>query len=353
MPGFTTVQNITELSGRGIGMDVVRSDVVGLGGRIALHTTVQKGTKFTLRVPLTLAINQVLMVVAHQVLYAVPSALIQKVISLKFTELTQAYQQGFLQIGNVNYSFAHLTQLMGEKMNTLPQATALVLLLSNGNATAAVHIDSIQSNVEAVVKPLSPLMRRTPGLISATLLSDGKLCLIVDPIQLLQAYVHTALINNPPIQTLDNQLAFSSNDLTAVTDHLTQNTDTIISKNAATRLVMVVDDSLTVRKVTQKLLLREGWEVLLAKDGIDALEQLQTVQPTLMIVDIEMPRMDGFDLTRNIRAETRLMHIPIIMITSRIADKHREYATGLGVNVYMGKPYHDEALLAAMAELTV
>jgi chemosensory pili system protein ChpA (sensor histidine kinase/response regulator) len=301
------------------------------------------------------------MVVAHQVVYAVPSALIQKVISLKFVELTQAYQQGFLQVDNVNYSFAHLTQLMGEKMNTLPQSTALVLLLSNGNATAAVHIDSIQSNVEAVVKPLSPLMRRTPGLISATLLSDGKLCLIVDPIQLLQAYIHTALINNSPIQTSDNKLAFPLNDLTAITQPLiqdtnTQSTDTIISvetKKSLPRLVMVVDDSLTVRKVTQKLLLREGWEVLLAKDGIDALEQLQTVQPTLMIVDIEMPRMDGFDLTRNIRAETRLMHIPIIMITSRIADKHREYATGLGVNVYMGKPYHDEVLLAAMAKLII
>jgi chemosensory pili system protein ChpA (sensor histidine kinase/response regulator) len=123
------------------------------------------------------------------------------------------------------------------------------------------------------------------------------------------------------------------------------------SEPNTTPVVMVVDDSITVRKVTQKLLLREGWEVLLAKDGIDALEQLQTHTPHVMLVDIEMPRMDGFDLTRNVRADDRLKHIPIIMITSRIADKHRDHAISLGVNAYMGKPYRDDELLAEMKKL--
>jgi chemosensory pili system protein ChpA (sensor histidine kinase/response regulator) len=133
----------------------------------------------------------------------------------------------------------------------------------------------------------------------------------------------------------------------------TTTTQAIEKTQPKVRLAMVVDDSLTVRKVTQKLLIREGWEVVLAKDGIDALEQLQTIRPAIMLVDIEMPRMDGFDLTRNVRSDSLLSHIPIIMITSRIADKHREYALSLGVTVYMGKPYHDEALLAAMEHLLV
>jgi chemosensory pili system protein ChpA (sensor histidine kinase/response regulator) len=359
VPGFTTVQHVTELSGRGIGMDVVRSDIVGLGGRIALHTVPQQGTTFTMRIPLTLAINQVLMVTAHQVSYAIPSALIQKVVSLKLAELTQAYQHGYVQIDEINYPFAHLTQLMGETIHPPSQTTALVLLLSNGNITAAIHVDSVQNNVEAVIKPLSPFMRRIPGLISATLLGDGNLCLIVDPIQLLQAYNHKAhdavispvmATHTAPVQATADPFTPTPTNQTSTTVDTPEKTN-LPAKTPSNRLVMVVDDSLTVRKVTQKLLLREGWEVVLAKDGIDALEQLQTVQPSLMIVDIEMPRMDGFDLTRNIRAEARFMHIPIIMITSRIADKHREYAMDLGVNVYMGKPYHDEALLSAMSDL--
>jgi len=120
---------------------------------------------------------------------------------------------------------------------------------------------------------------------------------------------------------------------------------------AASATIMVVDDSLTVRKVTQRLLEREGYSVMLAKDGVDALEQMQDRQPDLMLVDIEMPRMDGFDLTRNIRGDERTREIPIIMITSRSADKHRNYAMQLGVNAYFGKPYQDTILLGAIAGL--
>ena len=109
--------------------------------------------------------------------------------------------------------------------------------------------------------------------------------------------------------------------------------------------VMVVYDSLTVRKITSRLLAREGYQVLVAKDGVDALEQLLGIVPDVLLVYIEMPRMDGFDLTRNVRSDERLKDVPIIMITSRIAEKHREHALELGVNHYLGKPYSDEELL--------
>jgi chemosensory pili system protein ChpA (sensor histidine kinase/response regulator) len=112
---------------------------------------------------------------------------------------------------------------------------------------------------------------------------------------------------------------------------------------------MIVDDSLTVRKITGRLLAREGYTVLTAKDGVDAMEQLHDMAPDVMLVDIEMPRMDGFDLTRNVRADARLKHIPIIMITSRTAEKHRNYAKQIGVNVYLGKPYQEEELLGHIA----
>ena len=112
---------------------------------------------------------------------------------------------------------------------------------------------------------------------------------------------------------------------------------------------MVVDDSLTVRRVTQRLLVREGWRVVTAKDGLDALEQLAEERPLVLLSDIEMPRMDGFDLVRNLRADPRLADLPVIMITSRIAQKHRDYAAELGVQHFLGKPYSEDELLALVA----
>jgi chemosensory pili system protein ChpA (sensor histidine kinase/response regulator) len=217
-------------------------------------------------------------------------------------------------------------------------------------------------------------MARIPGLSSATLLNNGQLCLILDPVQLYLA-AHNATSNQAMNDgantahvtgsTQKSMLRTSASGLNAPTSAYAlapqsaqRNTQLPMAQvvtprdTTVVKLAMIVDDSLTVRKVTQKLLLREGWEVLLAKDGIDALEQLQTVTPSIMLVDIEMPRMDGFDLTRNVRADDKLKAIPIIMITSRIADKHRDHAFTLGVNAYMGKPYRDDELLAAMGKLT-
>ena len=399
--GFSTADTVTELAGRGVGMDVVRSDIVGLGGRITVATTPMQNTRFNIRIPLTLAISQVLMVKALDVQYAIPTSLIQTVVSVKPSDLAQAYSQKRISQRASNYPFAHLAQLLNLASSDAPLSrSASVLLLSNGSDTVAVHVDQVLGNQETVVKPLSTLMLRIPGLSSATLLNDGKLCLILDPVQLWmsqQTALDTpdaGLSTAQELSTLTAETATSAvfstsnNDtrsafaldtqrgaVTAPPDGMVQVIETrapsvptvtpssasfsappaaplIAPLTKARKLVMVVDDSLTVRKVTQKLLLREGWEVLLAKDGIDALEQLQGAQPDIMLVDIEMPRMDGFDLTRNVRADDTFKTIPIIMITSRIADKHRDHAFTLGVNAYMGKPYRDDELLAEMVKLT-
>ncbi len=369
-PGFSTADAVTELAGRGIGMDVVRSDIIGLGGRITLSTSPQHNTRFSIRIPLTLAINQVLMVVAQEVQYAIPSALIQSVVSVKASDLAQAYSQGRITQRDNVYPFAHLSELLNlPTVHMLQSRSATVILLSNGSDSVAIHVDSIIGNQESVVKPLSTVMLRIPGLSSATLLNDGTLCLILDPVQLsTNRALNTAPSNsiqpatdyaakqvNPSTYALGKQCADSQNAPLTMVQILSPDLppDLPSKKSAATpKLAMVIDDSLTVRKVTQKLLLREGWDVLLAKDGIDALEQLQTVHPSVLLVDIEMPRMDGFDLTRNVRADERLKATPIIIITSRIADKHRDYAFSLGVNAYMGKPYRDDELLAEMTKLT-
>jgi chemosensory pili system protein ChpA (sensor histidine kinase/response regulator) len=160
-----------------------------------------------------------------------------------------------------------------------------------------------------------------PGIAGATVMGSGDIVLILDPVALARQQVPAAF------------------DAAAGA----------LEAPAPQPVVMVVDDSLTVRRVTQRLLEREGYQVLLAKDGVDALEQLQQSRPDVMLVDIEMPRMDGFDLTRQVRADEATRAIPIVMITSRSADKHRNIALELGVDAYFGKPFQEQVLLEAVA----
>jgi chemosensory pili system protein ChpA (sensor histidine kinase/response regulator) len=208
-----------------------------------------------------------------------------------------------------------------------------VLLLRSGTQRVAVQVDELQGNQEIVVKNIGQQLARVVGIAGATVLGDGKVVLILNPV---------ALAARPPL------IAASTVGAAAGAPAAPQPE----AKAATLPTVMVVDDSLTVRKITSRLLAREGYQVLLAKDGVDALEQLIEIVPDVMLVDIEMPRMDGFDLTRNVRADERLRHVPIIMITSRTADKHRNYAYEIGVNNYLGKPYQEDELLALVAEYT-
>jgi len=204
-----------------------------------------------------------------------------------------------------------------------------VMMLKNGNERLAVQVDEVLGNREVVIKNIGPQLARMAGIAGATVLGSGDIVLILNPVALVQHQAH-----HPEARV---EYAAVAGETTAARPH---------QKN-----IMVVDDSLTVRRVTQRLLEREGYQVMLAKDGVDALEQLQGVKPDLMLVDIEMPRMDGFDLTRNVRGDERTRDIPIIMITSRSADKHRNYALQLGVNAYFGKPFQEPVLLDAIAGL--
>jgi chemosensory pili system protein ChpA (sensor histidine kinase/response regulator) len=203
---------------------------------------------------------------------------------------------------------------------------AWLLQVNSGAGRVALEVDGLDGNQEIVVKPMGPQLARVPGLLGATVLAEGEIVLLFNPATLLA-------------RATERQLAAS----------LTAGSATATTASATAPLVMVVDDSLTVRKITSRLLTRHGYRVLTAKDGIDALEQLHEVLPDIMLVDIEMPRMDGFSLTRAIRADARLAAIPIIIITSRTAEKHRQHAQEAGVNHYLGKPYNEDELLQHIA----
>lgn len=323
-PGFSTAAQVTQLSGRGIGMDVVKADITSLGGRIEVTSEAGKGATFTIHLPLTLAVTQAVLVRAGTRIFAVPSAMVEQVQDLKANALEVLYKTQKVEWMGNTYPFHYLPRLLGDTEH-VPEVKrySIVLLLRSGSQRVAVHIDDLIRNQEIVVKNIGPQLSRVTGVAGATVLGNGQVVLILNPIQ----------------------LAFRE-DLYAVTaGSMPTKAEAETAQPSAAPVVMVVDDSLTVRKITGRLLTREGYQVLTAKDGVDAMQQIQDVTPDVMLVDIEMPRMDGFELTRHIRGNPATKEIPIIMITSRTADKHRMYAEELGVNVYLGKPYQEDELL--------
>jgi chemosensory pili system protein ChpA (sensor histidine kinase/response regulator) len=302
-------------------MDVVRAEINAVGGRIEVASTPGRGVTFTLYLPLTLAVAHGVLVRAGTTIAAVPSASVEQVLRIKAEALVALYEKGKVDFQGRDYPLHYLRQLLGERAATDIRDYNSLLLVRSANERAAVHVDELFGNREMVVKSIGPQLSRLAGVMGATVMPDGAIVLILNPVQLAQQKRALAAV------------AHAEPSLPAAP------------------VVMVVDDSITVRKITSRLLEREGYRVLTARDGVDALEQLKKERPAVMLIDIEMPRMDGFDLTRNVRGDPRTMEIPIIVISSRTAPKHRSRATELGVNAYLGKPYEEGELLKQIAAL--
>jgi chemosensory pili system protein ChpA (sensor histidine kinase/response regulator) len=326
-PGFSTAGEVSQLAGRGVGMDVVKTEVSELGGRIEILSQIGRGTTFRLYLPLTLAVTQTLLLRVGTQMYAVPSTMIEQVLELKEEPLSDLRQRGEAEWMGNRYPFHFLPHLLGDA-GAVPEAQRRywILLLRSGSQRVAVQVDELRGNQEVVVKNIGAQLSRVVGIAGATVLGDGQVVLILNPV---------ALASRAAVVSVQHAIpSFEAPVETAV---------------AALPTVMVVDDSLTVRKITSRLLTREGYQVVLAKDGVDALEQLLETVPDVILSDIEMPRMDGFDLVRNIRADKRLSAVPVIMITSRTAEKHRNYALEIGASHYLGKPYDEDELLRLIA----
>lgn len=334
-PGFSTAESLTEMAGRGVGMDVVRSEVNTLGGYVLTDSTPGQGASFELRVPLTTALTQVVVLRYGERKVAVPASLMLSVQRLTADQVDKAYEDGFMQVAGEQLPFYWLGGLMNATERGVAQGRTLpVVLVHSAQQRLALHVDEVLGNQEVVVKNLGPQLMQVPGLAGISLLASGDVALIYNPVALANRYGHAAQ------QRVHERSAAAQVVVEKPTEPLAP-------------LVMVVDDSLTVRRVTQRMLEREGYRVLLAKDGLDAMERLSGDElPAVVLSDIEMPRMDGFDLVRNLRADARLRALPVIMITSRIAQKHRDYAQQLGVDDYLGKPYDEEHLLGLIGRYT-
>jgi chemosensory pili system protein ChpA (sensor histidine kinase/response regulator) len=338
-PGLSTAREVSELAGRGIGMDVVRNDVVALGGRIETATQAGQGSSFKLVLPLTTAVTQVVMLRAGALTLGVPSNLVEVVRRLSSDELAKAYASHHLNVAGEDVPFYWAGALLQSSHHSTETQgrTKPVVIFRSAAQRVAMHVDEVLGNQEVVVKNLGSQLSRLPGLAGMSVLASGAVALIYNPVALATVYGAQVAEWVATQQSLAPKASSG--------DALAQNA---VEVNTVP-LVLVVDDSITVRRVTQRLLQREGYRVTLAADGLQALEKLQTERPTVVLSDIEMPRMDGFDLVRNIRSDVRLSDLPVIMITSRIAEKHREHARELGVDHYLGKPYSEDELLALIA----
>ncbi|MCY1224296.1 Sensor histidine kinase RcsC [compost metagenome] len=274
--------------------------------------------------------------------------MIDQVQQLRAPALLDAYNQGRLTVAGAEVPFFYFGALL-EEGNAVAAGRKYspVVLVRSGAERVAVHVDDVVGNREVVVKHIGPHLARLEGIAGATTLGDGEIVLIYNPVVLAQRFVRERgqpVPQTPALPAVQAQMG-------AVAELASDGTTEPVRGLAVQPTVMVVDDSLTVRKATQRLLGRAGYQVVLARDGVDALKQLQDVMPDAMLVDIEMPHMDGFDLTRNVRSDARTAHMPLVMITSRTADKHRRYAEEIGVNVYLGKPYNEDELLGTLHRL--
>ncbi len=344
LPGFSTAASVTEMSGRGIGMDVVRSEMNALGGRIETSSVSGAGTRFNLVLPLTTAVTQVVLLRLGDLVVGVPANLIEIVRRVPAKELEGAYLSNEFTHGGETIPFywaGALLQASSHSNEMIAKNLPVSVFRSAGQRVAA-HVDEVLGNQEVVVKNLGPQLSRLPGLTGMSVLASGAVILIYNPVALASVYGEQAraLRLTATVTKGGDASTGDSQD-----PHAVQVMPPMMAGVTQVPLIMVVDDSITVRRVTQRLLKREGYRVVMAADGLQALERLQDERPTLVLSDIEMPRMDGFDLARNIRGDAKLHDLPIIMITSRIAEKHREHARELGVDHYLGKPYAEDELL--------
>jgi chemosensory pili system protein ChpA (sensor histidine kinase/response regulator) len=327
-PGFSTAPRLTQQAGRGVGMDVVATEVKRLGGGLFIESSLGRGARFTIRLPFTLAITQALIVRTHDEFYALPVATVEGVARIPSSDVRAhlAEEQPTFEYGGHLFRFQHLGSFLGSGPSELPETdvSVPVILVRAGEHSTALVTDDLVGSREIVVKSVGPQVASVRGISGATILGDGRIVIILDMGALVRSEWRSRASDVSVRPTRDDRI-----------------------------FALVVDDSITVRRVTQRLLERNGMRVLTAKDGVEAMALLQEHTPDVILLDIEMPRMDGYEVATHVRNDARLADIPIIMITSRVGDKHRARAIELGVDDYLGKPYQESQLLDAVEPLVL
>ena len=327
LSGLSTSTSVTALSGRGVGMDVVNNDIKQIGGSIEIDSVEGKGSCFTIRIPFTLAVMQAISVMAGEHNYMIPVASVAGVARMLPADYQKLLAQTHpaYEFAGESYSILDLEPLLGEPSTPLGEDTISILMIKSGDQRAAFRVSALLGHREIVVKPVGPQINSVPGILGGTITGDGQVVIIKDTGPLIRQAMLTGARPAPPIE----------------------NTDIRPQKT----LALVADDSITMRKVTTRVLEAYDFEVVTARDGVEATEQMQERVPDLLLLDIEMPRMDGYQVAEYVRADARLRNVPIIMITSRAGKKHRDRGKQAGANAYLSKPYKESELIDEVRKL--
>ena len=325
--GFSTSKTVTGLSGRGVGMDVVNSEIKQIGGSIEIDSEPGKGSRFTIRIPFTLAVMQAIGVVAGEHRYLIPLASVAGVARMLPDDYRKLHESEspVYEFAGDPFRVLELEPLLGEPSSPLGDDTVSLLLVKAGERRAAFRVPELLGHREIVIKPVGPQISSVPGILGGTITGDGQVVVIIDTGPLIRQALMTDARPALPLASGDER--------------------------RKQLLAMVVDDSITMRKVTSRVLESRDFEVITARDGVDATEQMQERVPDLLLLDVEMPRMDGYQVAEYVRADARLRDIPIIMITSRGGEKHRERGHRAGANAYVTKPYKESDLIDEVRQL--
>ncbi|MDB4731409.1 Hpt domain-containing protein [bacterium] len=325
VPGLSTASTVSEVSGRGVGMDIVRDKVQKLKGTISVESLPDKGTTFTIRLPMTLAVTRALMVGVGTEVFAIPMQSVNQILRLDRKEIAQLGADPVVRLGGSVCPLMKLADHIGIREIEDDSQAIPTLIIRSGDDQVAVRVDRIVAGRDIVVKTLGTHLRQVQGLVGATQLGDGTIVPILDP------------------------NAFSAQNEMDVPIQMPT-----LHQSSEGKKVMIVDDSVSVRRVMENLIKGQGWHSIVGKDGVDALEILQSsdLVPDIFLLDIEMPRMDGYELVSTLRSMERFAETPIVMVTSRAGNKHREKAFDVGATDYLVKPYQDEQLLSLVNKLT-
>ena len=330
--GFSTSNELSQISGRGIGMDVVLNEIQQLGGTVSINSQEGTGSRFSIRVPFTSSRNHTLFVTVANNTYALPSSSVVHSFPANQSELEKLYTDSnpAYEFENNQYPLWHMDALLNKAETFLPDKhqKAFIILLQHNHKLLALQVDEINETRDSVLQPTNPLLSELQGIAGTTVLGDGKVVLIIDVPAIIKLAESRS---NKPKKIIYSD---SSND-----------------KNTAIK-ALIVDDSVTVRKITERFLNKHGIDTSTAKDGIEALEKMQEDKPDVILLDIEMPNMDGLELAKNIKSDELLHNTPIVMITSRTGQHHRQTANEIGVEVFLGKPYQESELLGYIQALT-
>ncbi|GAA4814685.1 hypothetical protein GCM10011365_03360 [Marinicella pacifica] len=329
--GLSAADKVTKLAGRGVGMDVVNNEIKRLGGGLEISSTAGKGSLFTIRLPYTLALTQALIVQVADHRYAIPASGVEGLVRMTVDEFKRR-----LEDDDLNYDYAgeqyriqELNKLLNVDSDIMAEGDQVPLvMIKSGDQGVALRVDQTFGGREIVVKSVGIQVASVPGIFGATILGDGAVVLILDIIPMHRDYMQK--LERMKAEGIDVQEVHEEEDVTTI---------------------MVVDDSITMRRAGERILTRNDFEVMTAKDGLDALNKLQEQVPDLMLLDIEMPRMDGYELATAMKQSEKFKDIPIIMITSRTGQKHKDRAKAIGVDRYLGKPYQELELLENIKEL--